>query len=197
MKHRGAKIGRTDGWDWVGPEGSSAGQLRKGLRLCGLLHRSDLGELANLQPGTAPHGAIFVFQHNRQVLHMAHTSPTRLAPQRLPSKFSKYCPPNQSDVDIFSLKFRCGNFVSCRRLASVALSSSDAASLMCHEVSLESLTTFDLIWSHNVQNRQQLFLCCRFFYKKRQQRPLPASPALSLPRWDWRCNPNARLALSG
>ena len=146
MKHRGAKIGRTDGWDWVGPEGSSAGQLRKGLRLCGLLHRSDLGELANLQPGTAPHGAIFVFQHNRQVLHMAHTSPTRLAPQRLPSKFSKYCPPNQSDVDIFSLKFRCGHFADWLLWQGChPLSSSDAASLMCHEVLLEGLTTFDLI----------------------------------------------------
>ena len=42
-------------------------------------------------------------------------------------------------------------------------SSSDAVSLMSHEVLLESLTTFDLIWSHNVQNRQQLFLCCHRF----------------------------------
>ena len=30
-------------------------------------HRSDLGELANFQPGTASRGAIFAFQHNRQV----------------------------------------------------------------------------------------------------------------------------------
>ena len=57
-------------------------------------------------------------------------------------------------------------------------SSSESDSLMSHEVLLESLTTFDLIWSHNVQNQQQLFHCCRFFYKKRQQRPLPADPAL-------------------
>ena len=42
----------------------------------------------------------------------------------------------------------------------------------------QHLIWFDLIWSHNVQKRQQLFLCCRFFYKKRQQRPLPAGPAL-------------------
>ena len=34
-------------------------------------HRSDLGELANLQPGTAPRGAIFAFQHNRQETHVS------------------------------------------------------------------------------------------------------------------------------
>ena len=61
-----------------------------------------------------------------------------------------------------------------------------------------SLTTFDLIWSHNVQKRQQLFLCCRFFYKKRQQRPLPGGPALCrCPGRAWRCNRNARPALPG
>ena len=172
--------------------GSFTGQLKKGLRLCGLPTEVTLGSLPT---------SSLELRHVVQFLPFnatdrSHTSPTRLATHRLPSK---YCPPNQSDVDIFSLKFRCGHFVSCSRLASVALSSSGAVSLMCHEVSLESLTTFDLIWSHNVQNRQQLFLCCRFFHKKQQQRPCrPAGPALCrCPGRAWRCNRNARPALPG
>ena len=66
MKHRGAIIGRTDGWDWVFYRAAE-----ERAATVWFTHRSDFGELANCQPGTASRGAIFAFQHNRQKTHVS------------------------------------------------------------------------------------------------------------------------------